>query len=196
MIVAQHQELLSHKSEIEHLQSLIAKLRRMMFGRSSEKIKLQIEQLELKLGELESVRAEHAASTPSPLVVEPAQKPSRRALPEHLPREVETHMPARDACPECGGALRKLGEDVSEVLEYVPESFKIIRHVRPKFTCAGCEHIVQADAPSRPIARCIAEPALLTHVLVSSRIGHYALLSHPARSKNEDDDTCSRGPSR
>lgn len=175
LILAQHQDLLSHKSEIEHLQLLIAKLRRMMFGRSSEKIVRQIEQLELKLEELESARAEHAALPPASPVVEPERKSSRRALPEHLAREVETHMPAHDACPGCGGQLRKLGEDVSEVLEYVPESFKVIRHVRPKFTCSGCEHIVQAEAPSRPIARGMAGPALLAHVLVSKYADHLPL---------------------
>lgn len=173
-IAEQQRELLTHKSEIEHLQLLIAKLRRMMFGRSSEKIVRQIEQLELKLEELESSRSEHAVSPASP-IVEPERKSSRRALPEHLAREVETHMPAHDACPECGGTLRKLGEDISEVLEYVPESFKVVRHVRPKFTCSGCEHIVQADAPSRPIARGMAGPALLAHVLVSKYADHLPL---------------------
>lgn len=175
LVLAQHNELLSHKNEIEHLQLLIAKLRRMMFGRSSEKIRLQVEQLELKLEELEAVRAEHTVSPSASPAVEPERKPSRRPLPEHLPREVETHMPAHDACPECGGALRKLGEDVSEVLEYVPESFRVIRHVRPKFTCSGCEHIVQAAAPSRPITRGIAGPGLLAHVLVSKYADHLPL---------------------
>jgi transposase len=175
LVIAQYHELLSHRNEIEHLQLLIAKLRRMMFGRSSEKIQHQIEQLELKLEELETAKAERSTSTPALPVAEPVQKPSRRALPEHLPREIETHLPTHDACPGCGGVLRKLGEDVSEVLEYVPESFKVIRHVRPKFSCAGCEQIVQAAAPSRPIERGIAGPGLLAHVLVSKYADHLPL---------------------
>jgi transposase len=176
LVVAQHDELLSHKNEIEHLQMLIAKLRRMMFGRSSEKIRQQVEQLELKLEELETTKAGRAAaSIEAPPVIESAQKPSRRTLPEHLPREVETHMPAHDACSECGGIMRRLGEDASEVLEYVPESFKVVRHVRPKFSCAGCERIVQSPAPTRPIERGMAGPGLLAHVLVSKYADHLPL---------------------
>jgi transposase len=56
-----------------------------------------------------------------------------RALPDHLPREVEMHMPEHDACPECGGQLRPLGEDVSEMLERIPATYRVI-HVRPKFS--------------------------------------------------------------
>jgi transposase len=78
-------------------------------------------------------------------------------------------------CPECGGAMRALGEDVAEVLEYVPSRFKVIRHVRPKLTCSRCERIVQAAAPVRPIARGIAGPALLAHVLVSKYCDHLPL---------------------
>jgi transposase len=145
LIVAQHDELLSHKHEIEHLQLLIAKLRRMLFGRSSEKISRQIEQLELRLEELESARAERGRSntrTASP--ADAASAAYGRALPEHLPREVHTHLPPHEACPECGGQLRRLGEDVSEMLERIPATYMVIRHVRPKFSCGRCQHIVQA----------------------------------------------------
>jgi transposase len=178
MIVAQHEQLLSHRSEIEHLTLLIAKLQRMQFGRRSEKVERQIEQLELKLEELEANRAESAsvieppatASTPAP-----AARPARRPLPEHLPRQIETHTPAEQACPQCGGTLAKLGEDVSEMLEYVPAIFKVIRHVRPKLSCTGCDAIVQAPAPSRPIERGLAGPGLLAHVLTSKYCDHLPL---------------------
>jgi transposase len=178
MIVAQHEQLLSHRTEIEHLTLLIAKLQRMQFGRKSEKVERQIEQLELKLEELEANRAESApevelpaaASTPAP-----AARPARRPLPEHLPRQIETHTPAEQACPQCGGTLARLGEDVSEMLEYVPASFKVIRHVRPKLSCTGCDAIVQAPAPSRPIARGIAGPGLLAHVLTAKYCDHLPL---------------------
>ena len=175
LIVAQHTELLSHKNEIEHLQLLIAKLRRMMFGRSSEKISHQIEQLELQLEELETAKSGRVASAPTAPVAESELKQSRRVFPDHLPRQIETHLPSQATCTECGGALRKLGEDVSEVLEYVPESFKVIRHVRPKFSCSDCEHIAQAAAPTRPIERGIAGPGLLAHVLVSKYADHLPL---------------------
>jgi transposase len=186
LILSQHEQLLSRDNEIEHLKLLIAKLRRMQFGRSSEKLDRQIEQLELRLGELQATPAEDTASptsvaaplanAASPFHGEPIQgKPARRPLPKHLPREVRTYMPKQEACPDCGGKLKPLGEDVSEILEYVPARFKVIRQVRPKLACACCERIVQAQAPSRPIERGIAGPGLLAHVLVSKYCDHLPL---------------------
>ncbi len=179
LIVSQHEQLLSHQSEIEHLKLLIAKLRRMQFGRKSEKLERQIEQLELKLEELQSEKgltanAHEFAAEASPNFRASA-KPARQPLPEHLPREVKTYVSGEQTCSECGGRLRKLGEDVSEILEYVPARFKVIRHVRPKLSCAGCERIVQAAAPSRPIERGLAGPGLLAHVLVSKYCDHQPL---------------------
>ena len=78
-------------------------------------------------------------------------------------------------CPQCQGELRKLGEDVSEMLEYVPASFVVIRHVRTKLSCTKCDCIVQAEAPSRPIERGMAGPGLLAHVLVSKYCDHLPL---------------------
>ena len=111
---------------------LVLKLKRMHFGAKSEKLNVDIEQLELRLEELE---ANQAAADPSPAqlvtAVFPSKKPARRPLPPELPRETETIAPKQEACPDCGGKLRPLGEDVSEVLEYVPARFKVIRTVRP-----------------------------------------------------------------
>jgi transposase len=78
------------------------------------------------------------------------------------------HLPEHDCCPDCGGALRQFGEDVSEQLERIPATFKVIRHVRPTFACNHCERVVEAPAPSRPIERGLAGPALLAHVLSRS----------------------------
>jgi transposase len=100
-----------------------------MSGTKSEKVTREIEQLELKLEDLEARQAEHTQTTPTN--TDAKIKPMRRPLPEHLPREVHTHLPRQNACSQCGGELRKLGEDVSEILEYVPASFKVIRQVRP-----------------------------------------------------------------
>ena len=172
--LAQHEKLLSNNSEIEHLKLVIAKLRRMLFGAKSEQVEREIEQLELKLEEMEAIRAERAIAQRTSLN-DDAGKPSRRPLPEHLPREVHTHIPSSDACPECGGELRKFGEDVSEMLEYVPSSFKVLRHVRPKLSCRSCDKIVQAEAPSRPIDRGIPGPGLLAHVLVAKYADHLPL---------------------
>jgi len=102
-------------------------------------------------------------------------RPERKPLPEHLDREVVTHVPGRDCCPDCGSQLRHFGDDVSEQLEYIPDSFKVIRHVRPKFSCTGCDRVVEAPAPSRPIERGLAGPGLLAHVIVSKFADHLPL---------------------
>src|ERR1700675_591826 len=176
LIVSQHELIVSRDSEIEQLKLLIAKLRRMQFGRSSEKLDRQIEQLELRLEALQMNDAETVATMPEQIAsVEPVSRSARRPLPAHLPREVRTHLPKQKACPDCGGELRKLGEDVSEVLERIPSRFEVIRHVRIKLACACCERIVQAAAPSRPIERCVAGPGLLAHVLVSKYGDHLPL---------------------
>ena len=175
-ILSQREQLASRDAEIEHLKLLIAKLRRLQFGRSSEKRECQIEQLELRLEELEARRTQETAAVkesapPSTAVV----RPVRRPLPDHLPREVRTYLPKQEACPDCGGKLKHLGEDVSEILEYVPASLKVIRYVRPKLACGCCDRIVQAEAPSRPIERSIAGAGLLAHVLVSKYCDHLPL---------------------
>src|SRR5579863_465672 len=174
------QQVSAHGAEIERLRMIIARLQRLQFGRKSEKIQRQLDQLELQLEDLEARTAEEQqqAEQTRPEAASPAStfaRKARRALPEHLPREVQTHEPEHEGCPACGGDLSKLGEDVSEVLEYVPARFKVIRHVRPKLSCTKCDAIVQAEAPSRPIARGLAGPGLLAHVLVSKYADHLPL---------------------
>src|SRR5207253_9534688 len=102
-------------------------------------------------------------------------KPRRQPLPDHLPRQTKIYAPKESACPDCGGKLRRLGEDVSEMLEYLPAGFYGSCHVRPKLSCGVCECIVQAQAPSRPIERGLAGPGLLAHVLVSKYCDHLPL---------------------
>jgi hypothetical protein len=146
LILAQHQELvskdeqlLSREREIEHLKLLLSKLHRMQFGRKSEKLARQIEQLELRLEELQSNDSEKEPAPSEPASLLPSwgattAKAARRALPDHLPRQTRRHDPKETVCPQCQGELRKLGEGVSEMLEYVPASFMVIRHVRTKLT--------------------------------------------------------------
>jgi transposase len=182
MVIRQQAQISSRDAEIERLRLIIAGLRRMQFGRKSEKIQREIEQLELQLEDLETGQAETREQSEKTLAPSTAavftaatRKPARRPLPEHLPREVEMHKPQEEACPACGGGLSKLGEDVSEMLEYMPARFKVIRHVRPKLSCTKCDTIVQSEAPSRPIARGLAGPGLLAHVLVSKYADHLPL---------------------
>jgi transposase len=172
IVIAQRERLLSSTLQIEQLKLQLAKLRRMQFGRSSEQIDAEIAQLELTLEDLET---REAAASPAVTAVLPERvKPVRRPLPENLPREIVVHETACK-CPECGTGLAALGEDVAEMLEYVPSHFKVIRHVRPKLSCPKCQIIVQAEAPSRPIARGLAGPGLLAHVLVSKYCDHLPL---------------------
>jgi transposase len=165
--------------EIEKLKFQIAKLRRMQFGRSSERITRQIAQLELQLEELETGAAAQDAAEAE---VHPATaahgKPKRKKLPEHLPRQEIVHEPENDgacACPDCGAAMARLGEDVTEVLDYVPGRFQVIRHIRPKYACKACDAITQAPAPALPTPRGRATPAMLAHLLVSKYCDHLPL---------------------
>jgi transposase len=164
LVLEQRAQLATRVAEIEQLKLLIAKLRRMQFGRSSERLDRQIEQMELRLEESQTAQAE--LPTVAKPQTEDKAKPVRRALPELLPRESVVHEPSC-TCPDCGRAMKRIGEDVSEVLDYVPAPFRVIRYVRPKLACPACERIVQVEAPSRPIERGAAGAGLLAHVLVS-----------------------------
>src|SRR5271168_769715 len=157
--------LISKNLELEKLRFEVAYLKRMKYGRSSEQLDRELLQMQLSIEDLEaSLAAKPLEVRPTPK--EPPEKPARRPLPAELPREEILHENPC-ACPDCGGKLRPLGEDVSEMLEYVPSHFKVIRHVRPKLSCGSCQRIVQPLAPSRPIERGLAGPGLLAHVLVS-----------------------------
>lgn len=163
--------------EIDKLKAQIARLRRLKFGRASEKLEVTLVQLELLL---EDAEEEHGAAEQAavPSIAAERTHPIRRPLPKHLPRQEVVHGPAsaQDCrCPRCGGAMRRLGEDVSEELELVPARFKVVRHVRPKFSCRSCETITQAPMPSRPIERGRPGPGLLAHVLVGKYADHLPL---------------------
>lgn len=187
-VQALKEKLHTRDTEIERLTHIIAKLRRMQFGRSSEKLDRQIEQMELKLEELQADRAAEAAVVGAPGSGASSQenkKPARRPLPAHLKRETYTHVPQEQGCPHCRGKLNYLGEDVSEVLDYVPGHFKVIRHVRPKYSCACCSHIVQAAAPSRPIERGLFAPGLIAQLLVAKYAYHLPLYRQAQMHAND-----------
>jgi transposase len=167
--------------EIERLKVQLARLRRMTFGRSSEKLDREIHQLELLLEDLESETSEKDAGAAAPDAAEDepaaAARPPRRrrrALPDHLPRIEARHAP--DAvCGDCGGTMRPVGEDITEVLDYIPGRFQVIRHVRPALSCNGCETMAQAPMPALPIEKGMASPRLLAHVLVAKFCDHLPL---------------------
>ena len=148
----------SRALEIEKLKYQIAKLKHEQYRQSSERGAV-LEQLEFKLSELEEDASEAEAA--ARLAAERARvkvngferrKPARRPLPEHLPRE-EVRHPAACTCPHCGGALRRIGDEVSETLDYVPGRFKVSRHLREKLSCRTCDTVIAAPVPDHAIAR-------------------------------------------
>jgi transposase len=161
----------------------MAQVDEVVSGRRSVSEKRQIVQLTLGPGaSVAAVERVAPAQEPKPRTERkpgsPATGPGRwggKPLPEHLRREVVTHAPDSHCCPDCGSQSRQFGEDVSEQLEYIAESFKVIRHVRPKYGCTGCDRVVEAAAPSRPIERGLAGPSLLAHVMVSKYADHLPL---------------------
>jgi len=161
--------------EIEQLKLWIARLQRMQFGRKSEKIDRQIEQLELRLEDLQADDGTATVDAPTRPRSETGKSTGRKPLPQHLRREDVVHQPEDACCPQCGGALGDLGEDVSEQLDYVPGHWRVIRHRRLKKACTCCDCIVQAAAPNRPIDRGMPGPGLLAHVLVGKFCDHLPL---------------------
>ena len=177
IIAAMARDATTAQAEIARLRFQLARYRRAEFGRSSERLERETEQLELAIEALEEDQAERLATSPAVAAMieaAAAQKPARRPLPSHLPREeVRHHAPG--ACPACGGALRRIGEDVSETLDYVPGRFKVIRHIREKLSCRACDTVVAAPAPDHAIARGRAGAGLLAHIVVSKYDDHLPL---------------------
>jgi transposase len=166
--------------QIAQLKLTIAKMRRSAFGASSEKGARLLDQLELQLDELvasaEEAKAAAAIATKVQATADAErEKPARRPLPDHLPRERVVHA-APCACRHCGsGRIRKLGENSTETLERVPAHWKVVTHVRETFTCRDCERITETPSPSHPIARGRAGPQLLAEVLFAKYRAHLPL---------------------
>jgi transposase len=158
--------------EIEHLKAVIAQMRRKHYGSKSEKLARVIEQLELKLEDLEETQGEREADADAKAKLAgrlraPRKAGARKAPPAHLPREIIVLEP-EVACDCCAPGVRvKIGEDVSEVLEKVPVEHKVLRYVRPKYACRTCEKIVQAPAPDLVISKGMAGPGLIADIAIS-----------------------------
>jgi len=174
----------SAEALIAHQKLLIEKLRRELYGSRSERTRKLLDQMELELEELEAsaredeIKAEMAHLASGRTTFVPAhtrKKPVRKPFPEHLPRE-RVIEPGPTACACCGSTkLAKLGEDITETLEVIPRQWKVIQHVREKFTCRACEKISQAPAPFHVIARGHAGPSLLAMILYEKFALHQPL---------------------
>jgi len=171
-------KLIGAEALIEHLQLVIAKMKREMFGPRSERSQRLLDQLELELEELAAARAEDEAKA-EPAVIEVQgfirRKATRRDFPPDLPRRRVVH-PAPASCPCCGSSkLSKIGEDITETLDVVPRQWFVTEHVREKFSCRSCETISQPPAPFHVIARGFAGPSLLAMILVGKYANHQPL---------------------
>lgn len=160
---------------IDTLRVQLARLKRMQFGKASEKLTHEIAQLELALEELEAEAAAVRAQRADPAKLD--RPASVRALPDHLPREEQRIEPEHGncTCPDCGGALRPLGQDSDEMLDAVPVQWRVVRTIRPKYSCRACEKVVQATAPVKAIARGRATFGTLAHVVVAKFDHHLPL---------------------
>ena len=158
---------------IEKLRHQLAGHRAHRYGPSGE----SAEQLQLALetSEVAAAAIMGRLKLPEEDPDEEPSRPRRRPLPDHISRMHAEILPGEDACARCGGGLRRLGEDVTEELEYVPGRFIVNRIVRPRLACSGCERFVQAPLPSRPIERGRPGPGLLAHVLVAKYGDHLPL---------------------
>jgi len=170
---------------IAHLKLQIAKLRREQYGPSAERSRRLLDQLELQLEELEAdaagddLAAEAAAQKSTSVTPFERRHPVRKPFPEHLPRE-RVVIPAPCACPACGGSrLSKLGEDVTETLEVIPRSWKVIQTVREKVACRDCEQITQPPAPFHVVPRGWAGPSFLA-MLLFEKYGQHQPLNRQA----------------
>jgi transposase len=163
------------QAEIERLWLIVQKLQRLQFGRRAER--LDGDQLELGLEDLDADIARAEELLPAARAKEPVTRTrlDRPSLPDHLERE-DVHLAFdAEACPCCGGALHAIGETVSEMLDWVPARLRVIRIRRPRYGCRACGTIHQAPAPERPIAKGLASPGLLAHVLISKYCDHVPL---------------------
>src|ERR1700704_6224043 len=176
---------------IAHQRLQIEKLTRQLYGQHSERTVRLLDQMELTFEELESsaaedeIAAERATAKTTNVVAFTRKHPARQPFPAHRPRE-RVVEPGPTACLCCGSTrLRKLGEDITETLEVIPRQWKVIQHVREKFTCRDCEKISQVPAPFHVIARGWAGPSLLAMILFEKYGQHQPLNRQAERYARE-----------
>jgi len=187
IILAQHEEITrlaaaerAYEALVQALRIRIARLRRQRFGASSEKIEREIEQFQLALEDLEVAMAA-ADTSPEPEQDEAEEAPRSARRHRGKPRVNEATSRERivldpgERCPECGGPLRLVGEDVTEILDFIAAKLKVVETARLKKSCRCCEKMVQVPAPTRPIRRGMPGPNLLAWILVSKFDDHLPL---------------------
>jgi transposase len=187
-------DLSSSEALIAHLKLAIEKLRRELYGTRSEHKARLLDQMELRLEDLEAaatedeLAAEQAAARIQTVRSFQRKRPSRKPFPDHLPRE-RTVIAAPESCPCCGSAkLSKLGEDITETLEVIPRQWKVIQTVRERFSCRECETITQPPAPFHVTPRGFAGPNLLAMIMFEKFGQHQPLNRQSERYRREGID--------
>lgn len=184
-LISKDQEIHFKQTKIDLLTHEIARYKRLQFAAKSEKLhadqrSLLDEALDADLAALEAQLQALRPAPAEPVSTEgstteaPKAKPRRTPLPAHLPRVEIQHEPENTACA-CGCQMKRIGEDVSEKLEYMPGTFTVERHVRGKWACAACQKLVQAPVPAQIIDKGIPTSNLLAHVLVAKYGDHLPL---------------------
>ncbi len=182
ILVRREQMLATHRDDIRfkdakiaQLTHEIANLRRYQFGKKGEQLSgVQGSLLEETVcADIAAIEAELDLLRGQP-AARPVQQPKRAALPEHLPRVEYRHEPDSTTC-QCGCHLQRIGEDISEKLDYIPGLFTVERHIRGKWACKKCQTLTQAPVPAHVIDKGMASTGLLAQVLVAKYADHLPL---------------------
>lgn len=175
-VEAMSKKIQNDETIIEQLTYEIALLKRHKFAKRSEQISPAQGSLldDLLDTDLEAIEAELKQLLPVPPQAEPRQSPKRSPLPPQFPRTVIHHEPENTQCA-CGCQLQRIGEDVSEKLDYTPGVFTVEQHVRGKWACRQCETLIQAPVPAQVIDKGIPTAGLLAHVMVAKFADHLPL---------------------
>lgn len=181
MVLTMQQNLVVERSRNEHLELRLAALLRNRFGRSSERTDSS-DQLDLLIEDTETAIAQISPSS-EPRAKSPSASRGRKRFDESLPREERRYEPASCNCPDCGEAMKLIGEDTSEMLHVVPEQYVVIKQVRPKYGCGACDQITQAPAQERVIDKGIASSALIAQVIIDKYADHLPLYRQEERFK-------------
>ena len=179
-LAGKDRELRHKQLKIEQLTHEMALLKRWKFAARSEQLhgaqgSLLDETID---ADLEAIAAELATLRSAQPAQAPKEQPKRSPLPAHLPRVDVRHEPEQTVC-SCGCAMKRIGEDVSEKLDYTPGVFHVERHIRGKWACAKCQTLIQAPVPAQVIDKGIATAGLLAQVLVAKYADHRVPRTRP-----------------
>lgn len=175
-LASKDRELHAKQTKIDQLAFEMAQLRRWRYAaRSEQRHGEQRSLLEETIdSDLEAIEQELERLKPAPKRSAPKEQPRRERPPAHLPRVEIRHEPEQTRC-ECGSALKRIGEDIAERLDYTPGVFSVERHIRGKWACACCERLIQAAVPAHVIDKGLPSAGLLAQVLVAKYADHMPL---------------------